>query len=77
MPASTRTIQCKELKLSVDEETATIASIMSRGHPLMVGRHAYVAVEDRTTRGFHFRPEDGVSAGRSRPRKRAPISTPS
>jgi len=55
-----REIRCKDLDLTVNIETATIGSIACRKNPLMVGRCGYVAVEDRTTGGFHFRPEDNV-----------------
>jgi len=57
-----RTLTCNDLDLGLDVETATIPSIISRGHSLLVGKHGYLAIEDRTTGRFHFKPEDKVPA---------------
>ncbi len=45
-----------DLRIGIDTRTATIASLSVRGHSILVGRQGYLAVEDRTTGKFHFKP---------------------
>lgn len=60
--AQTQSLRAGDLDLAFHSRTATIRSIATRGHRLMVGSRGYVAVEDRTTGRFHFRPEDQIPA---------------
>ena len=58
--ASVRRLEAGDLEIQVDPRTATLPSISVRGHSILAGRHAYVAVEDRTSRRFHFKPEQAA-----------------
>lgn len=49
-----------DIELTVDCNNATICSIKCRGNSQMAGQHGYVAIEDRTTGKFHFKPEHNV-----------------
>jgi len=49
-----------DLAMRIDPATATIPALTVRDHLLLAGRYGYVAVEDRTTRQFHFKPEQAV-----------------
>ena len=57
---SSAALQAGRLEVQVDPASATVSALTVRGHPLLVGRHGYVAVEDRTTGEFHFKPEQAV-----------------
>ena len=57
---SPRTLSGGDLEMQIDLATATISALAVRGHSLLVGRHGYVAVEDRTTGKFHFKPEQAI-----------------
>ncbi len=58
---SSGTLKSGDLEMRIDSGTATISAMSVRGHSLMVGRQGYVAVEDRTTGKFHFKPEQAVA----------------
>ena len=58
---SAKTLHGGDLAMQVDAASGTISALHVRGHPLHVGRHGYVAVEDRTTRRFHFKPEQAIA----------------
>ena len=45
------------LTLELDYGSATISALAVRDQNLLVGKCGYVAVEDRTTGKFHFKPE--------------------
>ena len=64
--SETQSVSCRDLNLAIDTRRAVIQSITSRGQSMMIGQYAYVAVEDRTTGKFHFKPEQAISAERLR-----------